>query len=176
MNPNSIATTPSNRYVWKCPGTQSVLCITRLIAMVPSTTAGITPTLHPMQDTDILRNGAPILHWTMVDIPATTTKLAAGMSEAPAGTMYGPNIRGTMQPYMGPRTPAGPKHRYHIQVFALDTSVGNESMQSYDAMLAAMGMFGVGALRLPRWARERREQMEAVAMRLLSSTREETAD
>jgi len=43
-----------------------------------------------------------------------------------------------MQPYMGPRTPAGPKHRYHIQVFALDTSVGNESMQSYDAMLAAM--------------------------------------
>jgi para-nitrobenzyl esterase len=91
-----------------------------------------------MQDTDILRNGAPILHWTMVDIPATTRKLPAGMTEAPQGTMYGPNIRGTMQSYMGPRTPAGPKHRYHIQVFALDTSVGNESMQSYDAMLAAM--------------------------------------
>ena len=91
-----------------------------------------------MQDTDILRNGAPILHWTMVDIPATTTKLPAGMTDAPQGTMYGPNIRGTMQPYMGPRTPAGPKHRYHIQVFALDNSVGNESMQSYDAMLAAM--------------------------------------
>jgi para-nitrobenzyl esterase len=91
-----------------------------------------------MQDTDILRNGAPILHWSMVDIPASTTKLAAGMTDAPAGTMYGPNIRGTMQPYMGPRTPAGPKHRYHLQVFALDTSVGNESMQSYDAMLAAM--------------------------------------
>jgi len=91
-----------------------------------------------MQDTDALRNGAPILHWTMVDIPPSTTKLPAGMTEAPPGTKYGPNIRGTMQPYMGPRTPAGPKHRYHIQVFALDTSVGNESMQSYDAMLAAM--------------------------------------
>jgi len=91
-----------------------------------------------MQDTDALRNGAPILHWTMVDIPASTTKLPAGMTDAPAGTMYGPNIRGAMQPYMGPRTPAGPKHRYHIQVFALDTSVGNESMQSYDAMLGAM--------------------------------------
>ena len=91
-----------------------------------------------MQDTDILRNGAPILHWTMVDIPASTTKLPAGMTEAPTGTMYGPNIRGTMQPYMGPRTPEGPKHRYHIQVFALDNSVGNEAMQSYDAMLAAM--------------------------------------
>lgn len=91
-----------------------------------------------MQDTDAMRNGAPILHWTMVDIPAATTKLPAGMTEAPQGTMFGPNIRGTMQPYMGPRTPAGPKHRYHIQVFALDNSVGNESMQSYDAMLAAM--------------------------------------
>jgi para-nitrobenzyl esterase len=91
-----------------------------------------------MQDTDVLRNGAPILHWTMVDIPATMTKLAAGMTDAPAGTMHGPNIRGMMQAYMGPRTPAGPKHRYHIQVFALDTTVGNESMQGYDAMLAAM--------------------------------------
>jgi para-nitrobenzyl esterase len=91
-----------------------------------------------MQDTDALRNGAPILHWTMVDIPATTTKLAAGMTEAPSGTMYGPNIRGAAQPYMGPRTPVGPKHRYHLQVFALDTSVGTESKQGYDAMLAAM--------------------------------------
>ena len=91
-----------------------------------------------MQDTDAMRNGAPILHWTMVDIPATMTKLAAGMTEAPAGAMYGPNIRGAAQAYMGPRTPAGPKHRYHLQVFALDTSVGTESKQGYDAMLAAM--------------------------------------
>ena len=91
-----------------------------------------------MQDTDAMRNGAPILHWTMVDIPATMTKLAAGMTEAPAGAMYGPNIRGAAQAYMGPRTPAGPKHRYHLQVFALDTSVGAESKQGYDAMLAAM--------------------------------------
>ena len=91
-----------------------------------------------MQDTDALRNGAPILHWSMADIPASMTKLPAGMTDAPSGTMYGPNVRGTMQPYMGPRTPAGPKHRYHIQVFALDTSVGNEAMQSYDALLGAL--------------------------------------
>ena len=91
-----------------------------------------------MQDTDAMRNGAPILHWTMVDIPATMTKLPAGMTDAPAGAMHGPNIRGAAQPYMGPRTPAGPKHRYHLQVFALDTSVGTESKQGYDAMLAAM--------------------------------------
>jgi para-nitrobenzyl esterase len=91
-----------------------------------------------MQDGDALRNGAPILHWSMVDIPVSTTKLPVGMTAAPQGTMYGPNMRGAMQPYMGPRTPAGPKHRYHLQVFALDNSVGSESMQSYDAMLAAM--------------------------------------
>ena len=91
-----------------------------------------------MQDTDALRNGAPILHWTMVDIPATMTKLPAGMTAAPAGAAFGPNIRGASQPYMGPRTPAGPKHRYHIQVFALDTSVGTEAKQGYDAMLAAV--------------------------------------
>jgi para-nitrobenzyl esterase len=89
-----------------------------------------------MQDTDILRNGAPILHWTMVDIPAATTTLAAGMTDAPAGSMHGPNIRGMMQAYMGPRTPAGPKHRYHLQVFALDNSVGGESMGGADGAAA----------------------------------------
>jgi para-nitrobenzyl esterase len=97
-----------------------------------------------MQDTDFLRNGMPILHWSIVDIPATTTKLDPGMTTAPQGTMHGPNIRGLMQAYMGPRTPAGPKHRYHFQVFALDVSVGSESMAgadgnaAYTTMLNAM--------------------------------------
>jgi para-nitrobenzyl esterase len=97
-----------------------------------------------MQDTDILRNGMPILHWSIVDIPATTLKLDAGMTNAPQGTMHGPNIRGLMQAYLGPRTPPGPKHRYHIQVFALDVSVGSESMMgadgnaAYTTMLNAM--------------------------------------
>jgi para-nitrobenzyl esterase len=97
-----------------------------------------------MQDTDAMRNGAPILHWTMVDVPASTTKLAPGMTDAPQGAMNGPNMRGLMQAYMGPRTPAGPKHRYHLQVFAMDNTVGNDSMSGADgaaaftAMLAAM--------------------------------------
>jgi len=90
-----------------------------------------------MQDTDILVRDAPILHWTMVNIPASNRSLAAGMSAPPAGAAYGPNIRGAAQAYMGPRTPAGPKHRYHFQVFALDTTLPADGL-TYDAMTAAM--------------------------------------
>ncbi|MEQ1782705.1 MAG: YbhB/YbcL family Raf kinase inhibitor-like protein [Hyphomonadaceae bacterium] len=76
-----------------------------------------------MQDTDLVMRGSPILHWSVVNIPASVTKLAPGMApeEIPAGSIYGPNYKGMTQPYLGPRTPAGPKHRYHIQVLALDT-------------------------------------------------------
>jgi para-nitrobenzyl esterase len=76
-----------------------------------------------MQDTDLVMRGSPILHWSMVNVPPTVTKLEAGMAPEgkPAGAIYGPNYQGAGKPYLGPRTPAGPKHRYHIQVFALDT-------------------------------------------------------
>lgn len=91
-----------------------------------------------MQDTDAMMRGAPILHWTMVNIPATVTKLDADMTTPPAGAQNGPNMRGANQPYAGPRTPAGPKHRYHIQVFALDYTVAPEACTSFEALLAAM--------------------------------------
>jgi para-nitrobenzyl esterase len=91
-----------------------------------------------MQDADALRNGAPILHWTMLNIPATVTKLDAGMSAPPAGAEYGPNIRGANQAYMGPRTPAGPKHRYHLQLFALDTQLAAGTITTFDLLTAAM--------------------------------------
>jgi para-nitrobenzyl esterase len=89
-----------------------------------------------MQDPDAMRNGAPILHWTMMNIPATTTKLDAAMAAPPAGAQYGPNIRGANQPYMGPRTPPGPKHRYHFQIFALDTTIPTAT--TYAELTAAM--------------------------------------
>jgi hypothetical protein len=40
------------------------------------------------------------------------------------------------------------------------------------ALIAAMGvtMFGLGALRIPRWAKERRQQMEEIVARLTEST------
>lgn len=91
-----------------------------------------------MQDADAMRAEMPILHWTMVNIPATITKLDPGMTDPPAGAQNGPNIRGPDHSYMGPRTPAGPKHRYHLQVFALDTTLPDDARASYDALVAAM--------------------------------------
>lgn len=91
-----------------------------------------------MQDTDAMVRGGPILHWTMYNIPAGAASLAKGMTAPPAGASYGPNIRGASQAYMGPRTPAGPKHRYHFQVFALDTTLPADPAMSYEAMSAAM--------------------------------------
>ncbi len=78
-----------------------------------------------MQDTDLVMRGSPILHWSMVNVPATVTKLEAGMAPdaKPAGAIYGPNYQGAGRPYLGPRTPPGPKHRYHIQVLALDMTL-----------------------------------------------------
>jgi para-nitrobenzyl esterase len=91
-----------------------------------------------MQDTDAIVRGGPILHWTMYNIPAGTTSLPKGMTAPPSGASYGPNIRGANQAYMGPRTPAGPKHRYHFGVFALDTTLPADPALSYEAMAAAM--------------------------------------
>jgi para-nitrobenzyl esterase len=91
-----------------------------------------------MQDADAMMRGGPILHWTMVNIPASVTKLDAGMSVPPAGAQYGPNMRGPNQPYAGPRTPAGPKHRYHLQVFALNVTIAPDATATYDGLIGAM--------------------------------------
>ncbi|MEO7360855.1 MAG: YbhB/YbcL family Raf kinase inhibitor-like protein [Gemmatimonadaceae bacterium] len=91
-----------------------------------------------MQDGDGARNGEPFLHWTVFNIAPTTTKLDPGMAAVPTGAQYGPNYKGTNQPYLGPRTPAGPKHRYHLQVFALDASLTLDPTANYAALIAAM--------------------------------------
>ena len=92
-----------------------------------------------MQDSGMVMRGSPILHWSIVNIPATVTKLAADMKaeEKPAGSIYGPNYRGATQPYLGPRTPPGPKHRYHLQVLALDTTLPADfAPKNYDELIA----------------------------------------
>jgi para-nitrobenzyl esterase len=91
-----------------------------------------------MQDADAVVKGDAILHWTLYDVPAGITKLDAGTTAPPAGAINGPNIRGPNHDYMGPRTPAGPKHRYHLQVFALDAVIPSDPQLGYDALKAAM--------------------------------------
>jgi para-nitrobenzyl esterase len=93
-----------------------------------------------MQDTDGQRQGAPILHWTLYNIPASTTSLPPSMASSanPRGSQYGPNMRGPDQPYAGPRTPPGPKHHYHLQVFALDTIIAQDPNTVFDGLEASM--------------------------------------
>jgi para-nitrobenzyl esterase len=93
-----------------------------------------------MQDTDGAARGAPILHWTLYNIPRTTTSLPPSMASSanPAGSQYGPNYRGPNQSYLGPRTPPGPKHHYHLQVFALDTTIAQDPNTVFDGLEGAM--------------------------------------
>ena len=91
-----------------------------------------------MQDGDFLVRDMPVLHWTMGNIPPTVTKLAAGMTGPPDGAQYGPNVRGPNHAYMGPRTPSGPKHRYHFQIFALDKTLSPDAFATYESLTAAM--------------------------------------
>ena len=93
-----------------------------------------------MQDPDASRNGQPILHWTLYNVPAATTRLDPGMvpDAKPAGSSYGPNVWGEAQPYLGPHPPPGPKHHYHLQVFALDTVLTADPAISYDGLTSQM--------------------------------------
>lgn len=93
-----------------------------------------------MQDNSALLRGAPILHWTIFNIGPEVVSLPAAMAPnaKPAGSQYGPNVRGSAQPYSGPRTPPGPAHAYHFQVFALDAAVGAEASANYLALTRAM--------------------------------------
>jgi para-nitrobenzyl esterase len=89
-----------------------------------------------MQDTDgqAGRGGGIFLHWTAFNIKAT--KLDAGMTALPSGK-HGPGMQAG-RGYAGPRTPAGPKHRYHFQVFALDTTLPDDAGTSIDTLTAAI--------------------------------------
>jgi para-nitrobenzyl esterase len=93
-----------------------------------------------MQDNSLLLRSAPILHWTMFNIPAGVTRLDAGMAPdaLPAGSAYGPNFKGAARPYTGPRTPPNMKDTYHFQVFALDTTLPAEAGSDYAVLTKAM--------------------------------------
>ncbi len=74
------------------------------------------------EDPGAQRDGAPIVHWIMYDIPGTTTTLPSGVpttATLESGAAQGKNIAGSVG-YIGPKPPAGQSHPYHFQVFALN--------------------------------------------------------
>src|SRR5690606_27960152 len=95
-----------------------------------------------MEDPDADRPH-PYLHWLAWNIPAGVTSLPEGLTAGPRlaepdGMLQGTNDRGSVG-YFGPRPPAGSGiHRYHVQVFALDTLLEVEPGAGRDALLGAM--------------------------------------
>ena len=95
----------------------------------------------------------PFVHWVAWNIPGDVTALPEGLQEQerltePAGLMQGATSHGSIG-YYGPRPPVGdPPHRYHFQVFALDTLLQLPLGADRDAVLAAAQghIVGKGAL------------------------------
>ncbi len=89
-----------------------------------------------MQDSDPPRAElGSIVHWTMINIPASTKTLAPNLTTPPAGASNGPP-RGNF--YFGPRTPPGKPHHYRFQVFALDTALALPDGAKFADLLDAM--------------------------------------
>ncbi|ARU27209.1 YbhB/YbcL family Raf kinase inhibitor-like protein [Cellvibrio sp. PSBB006] len=95
-----------------------------------------------MEDPDVDEN-PPFVHWLLYNLPADVTQLEEGVPPLPElvkpkGAMEGKNDRGAIG-YFGPKPPIGdPAHRYHFQVFALDTRLDVSFGLSRDELLAAM--------------------------------------
>jgi Raf kinase inhibitor-like YbhB/YbcL family protein len=85
----------------------------------------------------------PFVHWLAWNIPASHQHLPEGLQEQPRltdpeGTLQGRTSRGSVG-YFGPRPPVGDApHRYHFQVFALDTMLNVPFGAERDELLAAM--------------------------------------
>lgn len=79
-------------------------------------------------------------HWTMYDIPSSTTSLAENQAKSPAlsdGSKQGKNTWGRVG-YNGPSPPPGKPHRYFFKLYALSTPLnlnGGVTRQEVDVAL-----------------------------------------
>jgi para-nitrobenzyl esterase len=78
------------------------------------------------------------IHLTLSNVPASVTRLEAGMTTPPRGATYGPNVHGSSQPYAGPHAHTSAKQRYHFQVFALDNIINSTTNLSFEALESAL--------------------------------------
>jgi Raf kinase inhibitor-like YbhB/YbcL family protein len=95
-----------------------------------------------MEDSDS-KPQAPVVHWVIWNIPVSLTQLPQGVQKQgrlsdPVGVLQGRNTRGSLG-YTGPHAPVGdPEHHYHIQVFALDSTVDAPAGSDRDTVLSKM--------------------------------------
>jgi len=80
------------------------------------------------------------VHWTMWNIPATSTGLAQGVPTNPSlpdGSVQGATSAGTSG-YHGPMPPRGNAHRYYFRIYALDTMLSLPTSANRAQLDAAM--------------------------------------
>ena len=82
--------------------------------------------------------GETSIHLTLFNIPAAVTTLQVGMTDAPAGATYGPNVHGRNAPYAGPHTHTPAPNGYHYQVLAVDTVLALDKSATLDQIAEAM--------------------------------------
>jgi Raf kinase inhibitor-like YbhB/YbcL family protein len=95
-----------------------------------------------LEDPDAL-DPKPFVHWIVYNLPPDVRGLREGVPgaprlELPDGAMQGLNSYGSTG-YFGMKPPAGPEHRYHFQVFALDTMLELPAGADRQAVLDAIG-------------------------------------
>lgn len=95
-----------------------------------------------MEDPDAL-SPLPFVHWTMINLPASSRGLPEDVSKSFAPLKEQPARQGSNSKsergYLGPRPPAGdPPHCYRFQLFALDTRLDLPDGFNRHALLQAM--------------------------------------
>lgn len=78
------------------------------------------------------------LHLIVFNISTSVRHLATGMTSPPAGASLGPNVHGLHHTYAGPHPHGGGHNEYHLQVFALDTSLHVSRSVTFVKLIAAM--------------------------------------
>ena len=77
------------------------------------------------------------IHLTLYNLPAADLSLPVGLTAAPDGATYGPNVHGLAAAYAGPHTHTLEKQSYHFQVLALDVTLPVTAGQGFEAIEAA---------------------------------------
>lgn len=89
-----------------------------------------------MEDPDA-SSARPYVHWLAWNIDPAAGALGEGIAPDSPGFVQGRNSRRS-NGYFGPRPPGSRPHRYHFQLFALDTRLNLPVGADRDELLAAM--------------------------------------